>query len=102
MRGNEFPAEVVEQFFRTVGMFPTGSAVELSDGTIGVVLEQNQENALRPKVILLLDENHESFRPRRVLDMQKLPKKANSEGAICITRGLEHGAHGLDPQTCFK
>ncbi len=102
MRGKQFPAEVVEQFFRTVGMFPTGSVVELSDGTVGVVLEQNKINALRPKVMLLLDKDHQPFRPRRIMDMQNLPAKPNSEGAICITRGLEHGAHGIDPLTCFK
>ena len=102
MRGKQFSAEVVEQFFRTVGMFPTGSVVELSDGTVGVVLEQNKTNALRPKVMLLLDENHEPFRPRRVMDMQKLPAKPNGEGAICIARGLEHGAYGIDPVSCFK
>jgi len=102
MRGKQFSAEVVEQFFRTVGMFPTGSVVELSDGTVGVVLEHNKTNALRPKVMLLLDEDHEPFRPRRVMDMQKLPAKPNGEGAICIARGLEHGAYGIDPVTCFK
>ena len=102
MRGKQFQAEVIEQFFRTVSMFPTGSVVELSDDTVGVVLEQNQLNALRPKVMLLLDENHEQFRPRRILDMQKLPAKANSKGAICIARGLEHGAYGIDPVNCFK
>jgi len=102
MRGKQFQAEVIEQFFRTVGMFPTGSVVELSDGAVGVVLEQNKSNALRPKVMLLLDENHEQFRPRRIMDMQKLPAKTNGDGAICIARGLEHGAYGIDPVSCFK
>ncbi len=102
MRGKQFQAEVVEQFFRTVGMFPTGSVVELSDGTVGVVLEQNRTNALRPKVMLLLDKTHKPFSPRRVLDMKKLPAKPNSEGAICIDRGHAHGAFGIDPLELFK
>ena len=102
MRGKQFQAEVVEQFFRTVGMFPTGSVVELSDNTVGVVLEQNQLNPLRPKVMLLLDKDHKPFRPRRILDMQKLPAKPTSTGAICIARGLEHGAYGIDPVNSFK
>ena len=53
MRGREFQSEVVEQFLRAVGMFPTGSIVELNDGRIGAVLEQNPDNPLRPKVMLL-------------------------------------------------
>ncbi len=102
MRGKQFQAEVVEQFFRTIGMFPTGSVVELSDGSVGVVLEQNRMNPLRPKVMLLLDKSHKPFRPRRILDMQKLPAKPNSAGAICITHGHEHGAFGIDPSNYFK
>lgn len=102
MRGKEFQAEVVEQFFRTVGMFPTGSVVELSDGSVGVVLEQNRVNALRPKLMMLLDQQHKPMHPRRVLDMQKLPSKASSTGAMCIAKGHEHGAFGIDPLNCFK
>ena len=83
-------------------MFPTGSVVELSDGSVGVVLEQNRMNPLRPKVMLLLDKSHKPFRPRRILDMQKLPAKPNSTGTICITHGHEHGAFGIDPSNYFK
>ena len=102
MRGKEFQPEVVEQFFRTVGMFPTGSVVELSDGSIGVVLEQNRVNALRPKVMVMLNPDHKPLQPRRILDMQKLPSKASSTGAMCIAKGHEHGAFGIDPLNCFK
>jgi len=59
-----------------VGMFPTGSVVELSDGSIGVVLEQNRVNALRPT--------------------------ASSTGAMCIAKGHEHGAFGIDHVNCFN
>ena len=31
MRDKQFSAEVVEQFLHTIGMFPTGSVIELSD-----------------------------------------------------------------------
>ena len=102
MRGKQFQAEVIEQFFRTVGMFPTGSVVALSDGTIGVVLEQNRANSLRPKVMLLLDADHKPFTPRRIVELEKLPSKPGSTGAIYITKGLEHGAFGIDPVNCFQ
>ena len=36
MRDKGFQAEVVGQFLQTIGMFPTGSIVELSDGKVGV------------------------------------------------------------------
>ncbi len=102
MRGKQFQAEVIEQFFRTIGMFPTGSVVEFSNDFIGVVLEQNRMNPLRPKVMLLLDERHKPLNPRRILELEKLPATPNIKGGICITDGHEHGAFGIDPSNYFK
>lgn len=50
---NQFQGEVAEQFLQMIGMYPTGSVAELSDGTIGIVLEQNRVHPSRPKVVLL-------------------------------------------------
>ncbi len=102
MSGKQFQSEVVEQFLRTIGMFPTGSVVELSDGTVGVVLEQNPIHPLRPKVMLLLNKKHRSFGQPKILDMQKLPAEASGSRAIWIAKGHEHGAFGIDPMDYFK
>ena len=101
MRGKEFQTEVVEQFLRTIGMFPTGSIVELSDGTVGLVLEQNRVQSLRPKLMILLDASRNLLTEPEILDMRKLPKKASSGRAIWIVKGHEHGAFGIDPLNYF-
>jgi HD-GYP domain-containing protein (c-di-GMP phosphodiesterase class II) len=101
MRGKEFPAEVVGQFLKMIGMFPTGSVVEFSDGVVGVVLEQNRKNALRPKVMLLIDGNGVAFDEPRILDMKKLPEGDSALHAVSITKGHEHGAFGIDPLNYF-
>ncbi|MGH8370990.1 MAG: HD-GYP domain-containing protein, partial [Gammaproteobacteria bacterium] len=56
-RGNLFQPEVVEQFMQVVGVFPTGTLVELNTGSVGVVIAQNDARRLRPRVMLLLDEH---------------------------------------------
>ena len=101
MREKEFAAEVVEQFLCTVGMFPTASVVELNDGTIGLVLEQNRDNALRPKVMVLLDKNHSRLSKPEILEMRDLPLDATHARANWITKGHEHGAFGIDPKDFF-
>ncbi len=101
MRDKEFQTEVVEQFLRTIGMFPTGSIVELSDGTVGLVLEQNRIQSLRPKVMILLDTSRNALAEPEILDMRKLPKKASSARAVWIVKGHEHGAFGIDPLNYF-
>ena len=102
MRGKEFAAEVVEQFIAMMGMFPVGSLVELNDGSIGVVLEQNPNNVLRPKVLLLLDGKHAPLPERKVLDMRDLPPDASQSDARWIVSGHEHGAFGIDPAEIFS
>ncbi len=102
MRGKEFAAEVVEQFLATMGMFPVASLVELNDGSVAVVLEQNPVNVLRPKVLLLLDANKEPLPQPRVVEMRDLPLDATQSGALWIVSGHEHGAFGIDPAKIFN
>jgi len=102
MRDKEFAAEVVEQFLCTVGMFPTASVVELNDGSIGLVLEQNRDNALRPKVMVLLNRDHSRLSQPKILEMRDLPLDATHARANWITKGHEHGAFGIDPKDFFN
>jgi HD-GYP domain-containing protein (c-di-GMP phosphodiesterase class II) len=101
MRGKEFAPEVVEQFLVTMGMFPVASLVELNDGSVAVVLEQNPNNALRPKLLLLLDQNCTPLSQPRVVELRDLPLDATQSGALWIVNGLEHGAFGIDPADIF-
>jgi HD-GYP domain-containing protein (c-di-GMP phosphodiesterase class II) len=101
-RGKEFAAEVVEQFLTAIGMFPVGSLVELNDGSIGVVLEQNPNNVLRPKVMLLLDRDRTPLPQKKILEMRDLPLDATQSNALWIIKGHEHGAFGIDPVNIFK
>ena len=102
MRGKDFAAEVVEQFIAAVGMFPVGSVVELNDGSVGVVLEQNPNNVLRPKVMLLLDRGRVPLPQARILEMRDVPVDATQSNALWIVKGHEHGAFGIDPANIFK
>ena len=101
MRGKEFQSEVVGQFLQMIGMFPTGSVVELSDGIVGIVLEQNRSNPLRPKVMLLKDGNGDPFKQPQVFDMHRLSDKNSESTAVSIAKGHEHGAFGIDPLNYF-
>jgi HD-GYP domain-containing protein (c-di-GMP phosphodiesterase class II) len=102
MRGKQFAAEVVEQFLCTVGMFPTASVVELNNGMIGLVLEQNRDNALRPKVMVLLNKDHSRLSNPKIMEMRDLPLDATHARAIWITQGHKHGAFGIDPKDFFN
>jgi HD-GYP domain-containing protein (c-di-GMP phosphodiesterase class II) len=101
MRGKAFAAEVVEQFLATIGMFPVASIVELNNGSVAVVLEQNPLNVLKPKVMVLLDRDKQPLARPKILEMRDLPADVTHSNALWIVQGHEHGAFGIDPMTIF-
>ncbi|NHO68111.1 DUF3391 domain-containing protein [Aestuariicella hydrocarbonica] len=54
-RDREFQEELVVEFIRAIGLYPTGTLVELNTGEVAVVVEQNFERRLKPKVVVVLD-----------------------------------------------
>lgn len=101
LAGVHFQRELVERFVEALGMFPTGSLVKLSTGQVGVVVEQNLLRRLRPKVLVLLEPDQSPAQGSPVVDLGLLPGDARQPDAVWIDRGLEPGAHGLDPGVGF-
>jgi HD-GYP domain-containing protein (c-di-GMP phosphodiesterase class II) len=51
-RGEGFDAALLDEFVHALGIYPTGTRVELVDGSLGIVCAQNPEWPLRPTVLL--------------------------------------------------
>ena len=96
-----FQAEIVERFIQVVGMFPTGTLVELNTGEVAIVMQQNSVRRLRPKVMLILDENKEMREEFPIIDLRELPVEADDPDAVWIAHGLDFGSFGIEPATFF-
>jgi HD-GYP domain-containing protein (c-di-GMP phosphodiesterase class II) len=94
MRGRTFHPQLVEQFIRCIGYFPVGSIVELNSGEVGVVVAQNAEQRLQPKVMVVRDAQGQPLRPQKFLNLAKLPKASEDE-PYRIRRTLEFGRAGV-------
>ncbi|MDA8421651.1 MAG: HD-GYP domain-containing protein [Pseudomonadota bacterium] len=68
-RGKDFHPGLVEQFIQCMGIYPIGSIVELNTGSVGVVITVNRDRRLRPKVVVVLDENKRPHPVAPVLDL---------------------------------
>jgi HD-GYP domain-containing protein (c-di-GMP phosphodiesterase class II) len=101
LSGTGFQRELVEQFVQAVGMFPTGSLVELNTGEVALVIEQNRVRRLRPKLMLLLDADKKPVSRHALLDLKAMPAGGDEGDARWIVHGLEPGAFGLDPKDYF-
>lgn len=94
MRGKIFHPVLVEQFIRCIGYFPVGSIVELNSGEVGVVVSQNAEQRLQPRVMVVRDASGQRLRPQKLLNLAKLPKMSAHE-PYRIRRTLEYGHAGV-------
>lgn len=91
-RGKQFDEELVIKFIDSVGIFPPGSIVELTNGEVGIVLS-NTTDKLKPRVIVLLDSNKDPAQ-QRVVDLSQMqPDKNNIPYQIKTT--LRDGAYGI-------
>src|SRR5690554_2670521 len=107
LRNIQFQEEQVVEFIRAIGLYPTGTLVELSTGEVGVVVEQNFERRLKPKVMLvlyackvpldepaLLDLSEDDRRKQALLDSGK--KTRYEIEKVEIARDLEPGSYDVD------
>ncbi|HEY0661028.1 MAG TPA: HD-GYP domain-containing protein [Lysobacter sp.] len=97
-RGVLFQPELVEQFIQACGIYPTGSLVELSSGQVGVVTEVHSLKRLRPRVMLLLDENKAPLERFKEVDLGEVEQGGQP---LTVKSGLPPGAYGIDPSELF-
>lgn len=98
-RDKLFQAELVEQFQVCLGVYPTGSLVELTSGEVAVVMMQNQARRLRPRVLVLSTPTKQPLTDFRVFDL--LNQANNDAGAVEITRSLAIGEYGINAAEHF-
>ncbi|MFU8789453.1 MAG: HD-GYP domain-containing protein [Methylobacter sp.] len=64
----QFETKFVAQFVNCIGFYPQGNLVELNSGEIGIVVEQNKTDRLKPKILLILDKD-KKMTNERILDL---------------------------------
>jgi HD-GYP domain-containing protein (c-di-GMP phosphodiesterase class II) len=95
MRDEEFQTELVEEFIQAIGIYPTGTLIELSTGEVGIITEQNVDRRLRPKVMLIL--NRDKLPVKKMIEIDLLSyTKDTDDKPVDIQKSLPDGAYGID------
>ncbi|MEO8810852.1 MAG: HD-GYP domain-containing protein [Rhodanobacter sp.] len=96
-RNRLYQAEMVEQFQVCLGVYPTGSLVELSTGEVAIVMAQNQVRRLRPRVAILSAPDKQPLNDFRPVDLMALGDKDE----VDIVRSLADGDYSIDASRFF-
>ncbi len=94
-RDTKFQRELVDAFVQSLGVFSTGSIVEISTGEIGFVLAQHPTMKLRPKIMLVLDKNKKSLGHLPIIDLN-LEEIDSSNQFLKVSKTHQPNAFKLD------
>lgn len=97
----EFQAELIDQFIQAIGVFPTGTLVELNTGEVAVVTNQNRIRRLRPEIMIVMNAEREIQESFRIVDLNKETVSEDGRHSLWIERGLAPGSFGIDPTEFF-
>jgi HD-GYP domain-containing protein (c-di-GMP phosphodiesterase class II) len=100
-RNTLFQSELVEQFMSCLGVYPTGSLVELNTGEVAVVMAQNQARRLRPRIMVLTTADKEFDARLQTFDLMMQSSASDSGEPSFIVRALDRNAYGLDLTNLF-
>ncbi|MDD5462328.1 MAG: HD-GYP domain-containing protein [Methylococcales bacterium] len=92
--GTQLDPGLTYKFIECMGIYPPGSVVEMTNGEIAIVAEVNHEKKLKPRVILLLDENKQP-RPERIMDLSKMDLDASGQ-IYAIRKVIKADEHNID------
>ena len=98
-RGYDFQPELIEAFIQSVGIYPTGTLVELSSGEVGIVVKENPGKRLRPQVLVILDQHKNQLEDFSEIDLANFV--GEDRKVVEILKTLEPGAYGLDPEALY-
>lgn len=96
-RDKAFQEELVEQFIQCLGVYPTGSLVELVSGEVAIVVAQNRVRRLRPKIMLILGHDKVALNNFETIDLDRETPGKTLE----IARVLDPGTYGINPKEYY-
>ncbi len=93
-------ARLVVKFIESLGAYPPGCFVELSDGSIALVIEVNNHYRLRPKILMILDPE-KNVVEERVVDL--VDKVFDDLGApISIKAIIKPESYNIDRRKYYQ
>lgn len=84
---------VMKAFVHVVGIFPVGTAVKLSDGSVAVVMKNDSADLYAPEVLIIRDADGNPMRMAKELRIRK--KDAESTDQLHIDSVLDARAEGI-------
>lgn len=94
-RDQAFQGSLVEQFIQSIGVYPTGTIVEMSNQEVGVVIAQNPSRRLRPQVMVVLGADKQPLSQPRVTDLLNVQQDETGQ-PLMVASCIKADMYNLD------
>ncbi len=84
---------ILGHFIHFIGIYAPGSLVEMNTGEVGIVIETNNEDGIKPKILLVLGSDKQE-KNKRIIDLNKGDITFTNTLYI-IKKSLSNGAYGI-------
>ena len=84
---------------QAIGLFPTGTLIELNTGEVGIVVTQNDTRRLKPEVVIVLDAEKNKLEKLKIVDLAN--QRIAADGERWISRELLPGTYGISSEEYF-
>lgn len=71
LAGTHFDPTLVVKFIESIGVYPPGCLIEMTNGAVAIVIEVHENAKLRPQVVIILDEEKNPV-SGRIVDLSKM------------------------------
>ncbi|OUR89667.1 phosphohydrolase [Gammaproteobacteria bacterium 42_54_T18] len=99
-KGSQFDRELAVEFIKCIGIYPPGSIVEMTNGEVGIIVEENESSKLRPKVILVQDQS-KHWMHQHIIDLS-LRHLDPGNVPYTIAHEVPNGTYGIDIKQFLK
>jgi hypothetical protein len=87
---------ILKAFVHVVGVFPIGTAVKLSDGSVAIVTKNDSADLFAPEVLIIRDADGAPMRKAKELRVKK--KESDPGSMLHIDSVLDARAEGINPE----
>jgi putative nucleotidyltransferase with HDIG domain len=97
----DFNKGLLERFIKCIGIYPLGSLVQINHADLGIVVSSNEGNALKPAVMLVLDEQGRPHDPPRVIDLTQKDKSGVKQ-QWTVTKVMDPAECGVETERFIR
>jgi putative nucleotidyltransferase with HDIG domain len=69
-----FDPIIFQAFVKRIGIYPIGALIRLASGKLGVVIEQNEQTLLKPKVKIFFSTKSQTYIEPEIFDLARSPE----------------------------